>query len=88
MDASHWPLFGLTLRTERLELRMPTDDDLVGVVAAIGAGIIGDEPNPFSSNWALESEPQRTWNALAFHWRARASVTSNAPFSTGRSKRL
>lgn len=57
---------------------MPTDDDLVGVVAAIDAGIVGDEPYPFVTTWALEPEPQRTWNALAFHWRCRAGVGADS----------
>lgn len=56
---------------------MPTDDDLVGVVAAIAAGIVGDEPYPFTTTWALQPEPQRTWNALAFHWGCRAGVTAD-----------
>ena len=37
-----WPLFALTLRTERLALRMPTDDDLVGLLAVIRGGVVGD----------------------------------------------
>ena len=78
MDSTHWPLFGLTLRTLRLELRMPTDDDLVGIVAAIGSGILGDEPYPFSTTWAHDPEPQRTWGALAFHWRCRAEITPDS----------
>ena len=75
MDASTWPLFGLTLRTERLELRIPTDDELVGMVAAIRRGIVGDEPYPMTVGWVNEPEPQRSWNALAFHWRCRAAIT-------------
>lgn len=78
MDETTWPLFGLRLRTPRLELRMPTDDDLVGVVAAIAEGIVGDEPYPFTTTWALQDEPQRTWNALAFHWGCRAGFTADA----------
>lgn len=78
MDETSWPLFGLRLRTERLELRMPSDDDLVELVAAIRMGIVGEEPYPFATTWYLEPEPQRTWRALAFHWRCRAGVTPDA----------
>lgn len=78
LDASDWPLFGLTLRTERLELRMPTDDDLVGLLNAIRLGIVGDEPYPFSTTWAHDPEPQRTWGALSFHWRCRSEVTPDS----------
>ena len=73
-----WPLFALTLRTERLALRMPTDDDLVGLLAVIRGGIVGDEPYPFSTTWAHDPEPGRTWGALSFHWRCRAEVTPDS----------
>ncbi|MEM9200005.1 MAG: GNAT family protein [Actinomycetota bacterium] len=83
MNADLWPLFGLRLRTERLELRLATDDDLVGLVDAINDGILGDEPYPFATTWYLQPDPVRTWRALQFHWRARAGVTPdsfNLPF--------
>ena len=70
-----WPLFGLTLRTERLELRIPTDPELVGMVEAIQSGIVGDEPFPMSVGWVDEPEPLRSWNALSFHWRCRAAIS-------------
>ena len=75
--AAAWPLFGLTLRTERLDLRIPADPELVDLVAAIGLGIVGDEPYPMSGRWVDEPEPQRTCNALAFHWRCRAGITAD-----------
>ncbi|MEM9467018.1 MAG: GNAT family protein [Actinomycetota bacterium] len=78
LTGTDWPLFGLTLRTERLELRMPTDTDLAGVVAAIRTGIVGDEPYPLSAPWAIEPEPLRTRNALSFHWRCRSSITPDS----------
>jgi len=34
-----WPLFGLRIRSERLVLRLPTDDDLVELMAVAKAGI-------------------------------------------------
>jgi RimJ/RimL family protein N-acetyltransferase len=75
MDETTWPLFGLRLRTERLELRIPTDPELVDMVAAVRQGIVGDEPYPMSVGWVDEPEPRRTWNALAFHWRCRAAIS-------------
>lgn len=77
MDETTWPLFGLRLRTPRLELRPPTDGDLAGLVAAMQLGIVGDEPYPFSTAWYDEPEPKRTREALAFHWRCRAGVTAD-----------
>ncbi|HYU50364.1 MAG TPA: hypothetical protein VEO91_10615 [Candidatus Limnocylindria bacterium] len=34
-----WPLFDLRLRTERLELRLPDDDELARLCAIARAGI-------------------------------------------------
>ena len=34
-----WPLFGLRLRTEHLELRLPTDDELIELLDLARAGI-------------------------------------------------
>ncbi len=84
MDDALWPLFGLRLRTPRLELRIPTDDDLGGMVAAVQAGVLGDEPFPFTTAWVLEPEPQRTRSILQFHWGCRSRLTAdtfNLPFA-------
>ena len=75
MDERTWPLFGLTLRSARLELRIPTDPELVGMLEAIRSGIVGDEPYPMSAGWVDEPEPRRSWNALSFHWKCRATIT-------------
>ena len=42
-----WPLFDLRLRTPRLELRLPTDDDLL----ALAAGLFGERELPPTA-WA------------------------------------
>ena len=78
MDPSEWPLFGLRITTPRLELRLPTDHDLAGQLTALRAGIHNDEPYPFWLPWSLDPEPQRTWNALKFHWRCRAEFSPDA----------
>ena len=35
MSGHPWPLFDLRLRTPRLELRLPTDDDLLELVGIV-----------------------------------------------------
>ena len=76
MDPTDWPLFALRIRTARLELRIPTDDDLSEMLEAVRGGIFDDaEPTPFSGPWATLPEPQRTRSALQFHWRLRAEFT-------------
>ena len=57
---------------------MPTDDDLVGLVDAIRSGIVGTEPYPFATSWAIDAEPQRTWNTLAFHWGCRTGISGDS----------
>ncbi len=73
-----WPLFGLELRTERLVLRPPTDDDFPGLLDAIDAGIHPPEVMPFTHPWTDVEPVARRRSALQFWWRARASWSEEA----------
>lgn len=76
MDPADWPLFALRLRTARIEMRLPTDDDLGELVAVMREGVLEDAgPYPFAGPWILADEPQRSWSALQFNWRSRADFT-------------
>jgi|SRR5215472_2789114 len=75
MAASHnpyWPLFDLRVRTPRLELRLPTDDDLIELAGLVESGI--HEPNymPFVVPWTDHPPPELGRKFLQWHWRARA----------------
>jgi RimJ/RimL family protein N-acetyltransferase len=71
--SSYWPLFGLALRTPRLLLRPPSDEDFPDLLDAIDAGIHDPEEMPFSYPWT-DGEPRtRTRGAVQYWWRARAS---------------
>lgn len=72
MLTTSWPLFGLELRTERLVLRPPTDDDLPGLLNAVDAGIHPPERMPFSHPWTDVEPVARRQSALQFWWRSRA----------------
>lgn len=65
-----WPLFGLAVRTPRLELRYPTDAELVAL-----AGLSGDihDPDflPFSGTWSLLPDGERERAVLQYHWARR-----------------
>ena len=74
MDASHWPPFGLILRTPRLELRAVTDADMPAFVET-ARDIHGDEPFPFQSTWSHLEDPEFTEGFLKFHWRTRVEST-------------
>jgi RimJ/RimL family protein N-acetyltransferase len=62
-----WPLFGLSVRTPRLELRYPTDTDLLAL-----ADLSGDihDPGflPFSGTWSLLPDGARERAVLQHHW--------------------
>lgn len=63
-----WPLFGLRVRSERLVLRLPTDDDLVGLVALARAGIHPPDEMPFGIAWSTVPGPAFERSFLQHHW--------------------
>lgn len=71
---SMWPLFGLAVRTPRLELRYPTDADLVDLAALTG-DIHDPGFLPFNQPWSLAPDEERERGTLQFHWRNRAELT-------------
>ena len=73
--ASAWPLFGLRIRSERLLLRLPTDDDLGRLLAVAQAGIHPPDVMPFGIAWS--TVPSTAWERgfLQHHWGLRASWT-------------
>lgn len=76
--ASVWPLFGLRIRTERLELRLPTEDDLVAMVALARAGIHDPDTMPFAVPWTRLESPEFERSFIQFHWRQRSAWTPDA----------
>jgi len=70
--AHHWPLFGLRVRTPRLEIRLPSDDDLPGLIDEIEAGIHDPAMMPFTKEWTDIPSPLREREALQWWWRQRA----------------
>jgi RimJ/RimL family protein N-acetyltransferase len=72
--SQHWPLFDLRIRTPRLELRYPCDDDLAALIELVGRPVHPVDRMPFTSPWTRAPSPQRERDALRFWWRQRASV--------------
>lgn len=62
-----WPLFGLSVRTPRLELRYPTDADLLAL-AALSGDIHDASFMPFSGTWSLLPDGERDRAVLQYHW--------------------
>jgi RimJ/RimL family protein N-acetyltransferase len=75
MGGSLWPLFDLTIRTPRLELRPPNDDDVFALAALATHGIHDPKDMPFRFPWTDVPSPQFERNTLQFHWRIRATWT-------------
>ena len=55
---SFWPLFGLVVRTPRLELRLLREDEFADLVELIDGGIHDPGTMPFSFPWT-DAEPRR-----------------------------
>ena len=66
-----WPLFDLRLRTPQLELRLPTDDELVQLCRLARRGIHPPSEMPFSVPWTDAPSPRFEREFLQFHWRLR-----------------
>jgi RimJ/RimL family protein N-acetyltransferase len=73
--ANAWPLFGLRIRSERLVLRLPTDDDLLGLLALARAGMHPPEEMPFGIAWSTAPSPAFERGFMQHHWGMRSSWT-------------
>jgi RimJ/RimL family protein N-acetyltransferase len=67
-----WPLFDLRLQTGELELRLPTEDDLVELIAVARAGIHPPDEMPFAVPWTELPSPEFERSAFQFHVGQRA----------------
>lgn len=72
MLEAQWPLFGLRILTPRLEIRMPGDHDLEGLLAVAAEGIHDPDTMPFLHPWTDAEPAERDRSSLQSWWRARA----------------
>ncbi len=72
---SHWPLYDLRLRTERLELRLPDTALLEEMVDLVGHGIHPEATMPFGVPWTDLPSPQREREAVQHVLRSIAEWT-------------
>ena len=73
--AHPWPLFDLRLRTPRLELRLPTDEDLLALAAVARAGVHERAETPFLVPWDELPSPAFERQFLGHWWRTRGGWT-------------
>jgi len=75
---SVWPLFGLRIRSERLVLRLPTDDEIVQLIDVANAGIHPPDEMPFGVAWTRTPSPAFEHGFLQHHWAGRATWQPDA----------
>jgi RimJ/RimL family protein N-acetyltransferase len=71
--AAAWPLFGLRIRSKRLVLRLPTDEDLIRLVDLARAGIHPPDEMPFAIPWSVEASPAFERGFMGHHWASRGA---------------
>jgi len=73
MSGHPWPLFDLRLRTPRLELRLPTDDELLALMPVARAGILEEGQVFFAFAWHEVPSPAFEREFLQYWWRHRGT---------------
>ena len=70
---SAWPLFGLRIRSERLVLRLPTDDEILALMDAAHGGIHPPDEMPFGVAWSVLPSPEFERGFVQHHWLMRGA---------------
>lgn len=78
MLSDFWPLFGLTVRTPRLELRLPRDHELADLAALAARGVHHPEERPFLTPWTAGDPQDRARFVLQEHWRQLGTWSAGA----------
>lgn len=68
-----WPLLQLRLRTPRLELRPPSDNDLDALASLAASGVHDPAVQPFAVPWTDRPPAERARSVLQYHWSQRAA---------------
>lgn len=70
-----WPLFGLVLRTPRLELRLPSLEQLAALGELAGEGVHDPAAMPFVTPWTDAPPPERARSVLRWQWSKWGALT-------------
>lgn len=73
MAHPYWPLFDLSIRTPRVELRIPDDELIVRSVELSLKGIHDPATMPFGMPWTDAKSPEFERGSLQHHWGNRAN---------------
>lgn len=78
MLADFWPLLRLRLATPRLELRLPTEEELAALAEVAAGAVHRPGERPYLTPWAEGSPRQRAVHVLQQHWSRRGNWTVDA----------
>ena len=76
--ATYLPAFALEVRTPRLTLRYPDDDDLADLADLGANGVHPDDAMPFTVPWTRVPPPHMQRNTLQYFWTQRATLQADA----------
>ncbi|WP_282700310.1 GNAT family N-acetyltransferase [Streptomyces sp. CC219B] len=68
MLIDHWPLLGLRLTTPRLELRLPSGEELAELADLAAEGVHDPDRMPFSVPWSDLPPRERARSVVQHHW--------------------
>jgi RimJ/RimL family protein N-acetyltransferase len=71
------PTFGLRVRWDDLELRLPDDPELLALAGLAADGVHDPEVAPFSWPWTRGTEEEVKRNVLAHQWKNRARTAAD-----------
>jgi RimJ/RimL family protein N-acetyltransferase len=78
-----WPLFDLVVRTPRLEIRLPREEEFGALLALIADGIHDPATMPFTAPWTDRPSPARDRESAQWWWRQRAEWAAEKWSLTG-----
>lgn len=76
--AVHFPVFALEVRTPRVTLRFPDDDDLVDLAELGARGVHDPDTMPFTVPWTRVAPPFQQRNTLQYFWTQRGTLQAEA----------
>ncbi|MGN6242798.1 MAG: hypothetical protein ACTHQ3_03890 [Motilibacteraceae bacterium] len=90
-----WPTYALRITTPRLQLRLPTEPEIVQLADVAAAGVHGPDERPFLTPWTEGAPLERARIVLRWHWEALADWSVDdwslgpacSPGTVGRSAR-
>ena len=76
MLVDHFPLLGLRLTTPRLELRLPSAEDLSALADLAASGIHDPDDSPFLVRWTDAPPAEAARSVVLHHWRGLGAWTA------------